>query len=106
MKDSDFKALPHRVGACRIVSRGTEVAKGYKPDLTVNDMNDQLAFILECEQKTDRKAFIGDVVKAEKYAEERGAHPVLVIVMKLEKNTTLDQIANHLKLYVTWLRGR
>jgi hypothetical protein len=106
VKDSDFKALPHRVGEYRIASRGTKVADGYKPDITVNDPNGQLAFILECEQKTDRKAFIGDLVKAEKYAEENGARPVLVIVMKLAPNTTLSQISSHLTPYATWLRGR
>lgn len=106
MKDSDFKALQHCVGANRIASRGTEVAAGYKPDITVNDANGRLVFILESEQKTDRKAFLGDLVKAEKYAEERQARPTLVVVMQCFDNTTVQQIADHLRPYANWLARR
>lgn len=106
MKDSKFKELDHRVGAYQVVSRSTEVAKGYKPDVTVEDTNKQLAFILECEQKTDRKAFLGDLVKAEKHAEERRACPVLVIVMEPLPNSTVQQIADHLAPYAKWLAHR
>lgn len=109
MKDSEFKALPHCVGANKIASCGTEVAKGYKPDLTVSDTNGHLAFIFECEQKTDRKSFLGDLIKAEKHAEDVREHPVLVIVMQLYKNTTAQQIADHLRPYAKWiarLKGR
>lgn len=103
MNDSEFKALQHCVGTHRIVSRGTQVANGYKPDLTVCDTNDQLVFIVECEQKTDRKAFLGDLVKAEKYAEDCRAHPILVIVMRPVENTTVQQIADHLYPYAAWI---
>lgn len=103
MKDVAFKDLQHRLGGHHIVSRGEEVAAGYKPDLTVSSSDNQLAFIVECETKTDRKAFLGNLVKAEKYAEDCGAHPVLVIVMKESPNTTVRQIANHLTPYAVWL---
>jgi hypothetical protein len=105
MNDSDFKRLPHCVGNNRISSRGEEVAAGYKPDLTVTDTKGQLVFIVECERKTDRKAFLGALVKAEKYAEDCHASPVLVIVMHPFKNTTVEQIANHLAPYKRWLDG-
>jgi len=103
VKDDAFKSLSHRLGGHHIVSCGEEVARGYKPDLTVSSSDNQLAFIVECEIKTDRKAFLGNLVKAEKYAEDCGAHPVLVIVMKEFPNTTVQQIADHLAPYVVWL---
>lgn len=103
MKDDAFKGLLHCLGTHRVVSRGNVVARGYKPDLTVFSDDDQLAFIVECEQKTDRKAFLGDLVKAEKYAEDCGAYPVLVIVMQEFPNTTVQQIADHLVPYALWL---
>jgi hypothetical protein len=103
MKDSEFKTLPHRVGINWIASRGAEVAEGYKPDLTVKNQNDDVVFVVESEQKTDRKAFLGDLVKAEKYAEDCCAHPVLVIVMQPFDNTTVQQIADHLAPYAAWL---
>lgn len=79
--------------------------RGYKPDLTVTDTKGQLVFIVECEQKTDRKAFLGALVKAEKYADGCQARPVLVIVMQVLGNTTLKQIADHLSPYKAWLAG-
>ena len=105
MKDSDFNYLGHLLGDLMIESRGTEVAPGYKPDLTIVDRAGQLMFIVECENKTDRKAFLGDLIKAEKYAEDRKASPTLVIVMEAAPNTTVDQIAKHLKPYAAWLDG-
>jgi len=103
VKDDAFKSLLHCLGTHRIASRGNVVARGYKPDLTVSSPDNQLAFIIECEQKTDRKAFLGNLVKAEKYAEDCGAHPVLVIVMQEFSNTTVHQIADHLTPYAVWL---
>lgn len=106
MKNSEFKNLQHCIGGHRVACLGKEVTKGYKPDLIVKDTNGQLVFIVECEQKTDRKAFLGDLVKAEKYAEECRDHPVLVIVMKAFNNTTVEQIAVHLAPYADWLARR
>ena len=103
MRDFAFKHLAHKVGGHRIASRGEEVAKGYKPDLTATDTSDRLVLILESESTTNRKAFLGDLVKAEKYAEECEAHPSLVIVMQVYSNTTVKQIAEHLTPYVDWL---
>lgn len=103
MKDSEFKYLPPCLGDLVVNSRGTEVAPGYKPDLTIVNPAGQLTFIVECEQKTDRKAFLGDLIKAEKYAEDCKASPSLIIVMQPAYNTTVNQIAKHLKPYATWL---
>lgn len=103
MTEADFKTLPHCLGSNHFSSYGNEVSKGYKPDFTISDSRNQLLFIIEVENKTDRKAVIGDLVKAEKHAEDCGAHPVLIIVMREYGNTTVRQIANQLTTYATWL---
>lgn len=103
MRDSEFKALSHPTGANTIASKGSAVSKGYKPDVTVQCPDGKLLHIIESEQKTDRKAFLGDVLKAEMYAEQIGARPSLLIVMQVFANTTTKQIAEHLVPYVNWL---
>lgn len=104
MKDSVFKQLAHQIGTLKIGSCGSAVSTGYKPDVTIVDASGKLIFILESEQKTDRKAFLGNILKAEKYSEECNASPTLVIVMQQQPNTTVKQIADHIQPYVVWLK--
>lgn len=103
MKDAAFKVLSHPIGANVIASSGTAVSIGYKPDITVKDTKGVLKFILESEQKTDRKAFLGDLLKAEMYSEQQKASPELIIVMQILGNTTTKQIADHLRPFKQWL---
>ena len=107
MNDATFKACEHQVGnGNKNVSIGKEVSKGYKPDVTVEDSEGNLLYILECEQKTDRKAFLGDFIKAEFHAEDNKQNPELIIVMKKINNTTTKQIAEHLRPYIEWLKSK
>jgi hypothetical protein len=106
MNDAKFKALLHRTGNDRVVTQGEVVSAGYKPDITIRDIEERLTFILECEQKTDRKAFLGALLKAELYAEQQCARPTLVIVMQPQSNTTTRQISNHLRPYIMWLADK
>ena len=107
MKDATFQACKHQVGkGNKIASRGKAVSKGYKPDVTVEDAKGNLLYILECEQKTDRKAFLGDFIKAEFHAEHKKQHPELIIVMQEFNNTTTQQIAEHLRPYIEWLKSK
>jgi hypothetical protein len=106
MNDAKFKALSHPAGDDRIVTRGEAVSAEYKPDITIRDIEERLTFILECEQKADRKAFLGALLKAELYAEQQCARPTLVIVMQPQGNTTTQQICNHLRPYILWLAGK
>jgi hypothetical protein len=98
MNDAKFKALSHPAGDDRIVTRAEAVSAGYKPDITIRDIEERLTFILECEQKADRKA--------ELYAEQQCARTTLVIVMQPQGNTTTQQICNHLRPYILWLAGK
>ena len=101
-----MKVLEHSLGDSMGITNGSEVAKGYKPDATIYDKsNNKPAVIIEFEKKTDRKAFLGDFVKAEKYAEDSDARPFLVIILTVYDNTTKEQIANHLVSYREWLRN-
>lgn len=106
MKDSDFKNAAHPIGVFLVASRGAAVSKGYKPDLTVRNSEGKLKFILESEQKTDRKAFLGAFLKAEMYAEQENQNPELIIVMQPFGNTTTKQIAKHLRPYKQWLESK
>ena len=103
MKDADFKALRHPIGANVIASSGSAVSTGYKPDITIEDSFGVLKFIIESENKTDRKAFLGDLIKAEMHSEQKKARPELIIVMHCYGNTTTQQIADHLQAYKQWL---
>lgn len=108
MKDKTFKdCTHHQVGkGNKIASRGKVVSKGYKPDVTVADAKGNLLYILECEQKTDRKAFLGAFIKAERHAEHKKQNPELIIVMQEFNNTTTKQIFKHLRPYIKWLKSK
>ncbi len=98
-----FKNLPHPVGKNWLKTKGEQVIKGYFPDVTVFSPQNKLKYIIELERKTDRKAFIGDLVKAEMFSEIENAYAELIIVMKPAPNTTTKQIATHLSTYRNWI---
>ena len=104
MKHSEFKRLPHRLGPLRIEKDpAPAVHHGYRPDVTVVNENNELTLILDSERTIDRKAFLGVLIKAQKYAEERNATPMLIIVMQPNINTSVKHIADHLQPYTVWL---
>ena len=105
MKDTEFKELSHPIDSQLTVTLGTEVSCGYKPDLTgCCPISRKLKIIIECEQKTDRKAILGSLIKALKYSHESFYKIVFVIVMKEMKNTTVEQFYNHIEKYVIWIK--
>ncbi|QHS23453.1 hypothetical protein GWK91_11015 [Virgibacillus sp. MSP4-1] len=106
MLDKDFKEFPHITGELKLQTKGSELINGYNPDLIIANQEGKIKYILESEHKTDRKAFLGDVVKAAHYCEVTQTPAKLIVVMKEnEKQTTIEQISNHLKDYFKWLRG-
>ncbi len=105
MKDSDFKALSHIIPeGCSIHTKGEELSQGYKPDLSVENSSRKVVLICENEIKTDRKAFLGDLIKAERYYDEEKSKGDLLIVLKEQDNTTVGQIAKHISPYFKWLK--
>lgn len=107
LTDSVFKNLDHRIGELLIGSNGKNLIKGYSPDLSLKSKKGELIYILENERKSDRKAFLGDVIKAAHYCDITGNTATLIIIMKETSNqTTTNQIAKHLKTYSQWMKSK
>ena len=95
MNEKIIKALK-KLG--RIKTIGKEVYKGYKPDLVLKC--GRISLIVELESKTDRKAFNGDVVKAEQYAFNENLNlTLLIVITQKHSNTTVNNIAVDLRRF-------
>lgn len=101
MEDSFFKNLLHNADNFTIISTGQEIAKGYKPDIVLQ--NDEEYIIMECDTGSTRKGFVGGMIKAAKYltGDKKG---IAVFVIKEKKNTTVKQIHAHLIPYFEWIQ--
>ena len=109
MRDSKFKNFDHclKTGD-KIASRGKNIATNgnYRPDIAVKNSSGKIYLILESERKSDRKAFIGAMVHAAKYAAESNLNITLVFVMKETGNqTTVKQISDNIRAYFQWLHS-
>lgn len=101
MKDKLFKNLLHNAEGYSVLNSGGQLAKGYKPDAVLKKENDYI--IMECDTGTSRKGYLGAMLKAARFLtnEKNG---ILVLVIKEKPNTTVKQIAEHLREYLTWLK--
>lgn len=99
--DSAFKGLSHSYQGYGKFSDGTEIMEGYKPDYVLKEGNRYV--ILESENNTNRKMFVGCLMKAAYFlcGENTG---FLVIVLHEHDNTTLEQIWKHLVPYFQWIK--
>ena len=108
LKDSDFKNFPHKLPkGSKIYSRGENISTigNYRPDISIINNNESY-LILESESKSDRKAFIGAIVHAFKFADEKKLNINLIIIMKETGNqTTTKQVSNNIKPYYEWLNS-
>jgi hypothetical protein len=106
--DSEFKTFQHRLATGdAIASRGNNIATGgnYRPDISIRNQSGATHLILESERKTERKAFIGALVHASKYAEDTNTPITLVFVMKETGNqTTVAQVSANIRPYFQWLQ--
>ncbi len=99
--DSAFKGLSHSYQGYGKFSNGTEIMEGYKPDYVLKEGNRYV--ILESENNTNRKMFVGCLMKAAYFL--RGENTgFLVIVLHEHDNTSLEQIWKHLVLYFQWIK--
>lgn len=109
MLDSEFKIFQHRLAQGDLVaSRGCNIANvgNYRPDIAISNSSGPIHLILESERKSERKAFIGALVHAAKYAEDSSAQITLVFVMKETGNqTTVAQISANIRPYYQWLHS-
>ncbi|MBN8718625.1 MAG: hypothetical protein J0H85_04215 [Sediminibacterium magnilacihabitans] len=101
MKDKVFKNLLHSANGYSVVNSGKQLAKGYKPDTVLQKDNDYI--IMECDTGTSRKGYLGAMLKAGRFLtnEKNG---ILILVIKEKPNTTVKQIAKHLREYLVWLK--
>lgn len=107
MLDSDFKNFPHNLAQGDVIaSRGSNIANNgnYRPDIAIKNSFGAIHLILESERKSERKAFIGALVHAAKYAEDSNTPITLVFVMKETGNqTTVAQVSANIRPYYQWL---
>lgn len=107
MKDKEFKDFDHIINSEHIITtRGKRLKGGYSPDVSISNKNDNIIYILESERKSDRKAFIGTLIKAVYFCEQNNHTSTLIIIMRETSNqTTVKQISLHLKDYYTWIQN-
>lgn len=101
MKDKLFKNLLHSAEGYSVLNSGGQLAKGYRPDTVLQKDNEYI--IMECDTGTSRKGYLGAMLKAARFLikEKNGT---LILVIKEKPNTTVKQIAEHLREYLTWLK--
>lgn len=107
MLDSNFKTFHHRLAQGDVIaSQGNNIASNgnYRPDIAIKNSSGAIHLILESERKSERKAFIGALVHAAKYAEDSSTPITLVFVMKETGNqTTVAQVSANVRPYYQWL---
>lgn len=101
MKDKLFKNLLHNAEGYSVLNSGGQLVKGYKPDTVLIKGDNYI--IMECDTGTSRKGYLGAMLKAARFLtnEKNG---ILVLVIKEKPNTTVKQIAEHLREYLAWLK--
>lgn len=101
--DKEFKALQHICKGFECHLSGQQLEKGYKPDFVLKNKNEYL--ILESENCSSRKTFVGGLIKAAHFLqnEKKG---VLFFIIVPKPNTTADAIAKHLKPYLQWMQDK
>ena len=89
----------HNYLDCKIFSKGEEVEKCYKPDILSNKGN---YFIIESENCSSRKTFVGCLLKASHFV--TGARQrILISVIAPKQNTKAESIALHPKKYFEFI---
>ncbi len=101
MKDKLFKNLLHNADGYLILNSGGQLVKGYKPDTVLQKDNDYI--IMECDTGTSRKGYLGAMMKAARFLSNE-KNGILILVIKEKRNTTVKQIAEHLREYLKWLK--
>lgn len=109
MLDTEFKYFHHILAQGDVIfSRGTNIASSgnYRPDIAIKNSSGKVHIILESERKSERKAFIGALVHAAKYAKDSNLNITLVFIMKETGNqTTVAQVSTNIKPYYQWLHS-
>lgn len=98
--DKIFKSLGHTYEGYSKHLNGQALEPGYKPDFVLRKSSDYI--ILESENSSSRKTFVGGMMKAAHYFQnDRTGKLIFVIVPK--ENTSAFSIAKHLGQYLKWI---
>jgi hypothetical protein len=101
--DAIFKTLDHTYAGYNHFLNGQTLEKGYKPDFVLK--KDNAYIILESENSSSRKTFVGGLIKAAHFLQkDRTGQLIFVIVPK--RNTSASSIAKHLKPYLEWVADK
>jgi hypothetical protein len=103
ISDRDFKKLIHSCKGYDKHLKGEEIESGYKPDFVLRKGNDFL--ILESENSSNRKTFVGGMIKAAHYLQDERSG-TLVFIMVPKDNTTAKQITEQLRTYFNWIKDK
>src|SRR5262249_44336091 len=61
--------------------------------------------IVESEPRCDRKAVVGGYLKAEKFSQDARVAPTLVFVMREQHRTSVRQMADHLRDFISFWKS-
>lgn len=103
IKDKVFKGLNHTFKSYQKFLDGGEIENGYKPDFVLKKNNEYI--ILESENSSSRKLFIGGLIKASHFLTGKKSG-ILLFVMVPKKNTTAISIAKQIKVYFSWIKDK
>lgn len=105
MRDTEFKNFNHRLPeGSLILSTGQNLIDGYRPDISIQNSDGDVHVILESERKSERKAFIGAMVKASHFAYDTKIPVTLIFIMKETGNqTTIGQVSANIRPHFEWL---
>lgn len=102
VKDKDFKLLNHRSKGYDVFLKGGDLESGYCPDYVLKRDNEYI--ILESENATSRKTFVGGMLKAAHFltGSNRG---ILIYVITPKENTKVSSIVEQIRTYFDYIRG-
>ena len=100
--DKVFKTLNHSYKGFVTLYTGQEIEPGYKPDLVLRKANQYI--ILESETATSRKTYVGGMMKAAHFLQNKKKGKLIFVVYP-KKNTKAVSIAMHLRPYLDWIKN-
>lgn len=101
INDKDFKSLKHECKGYDVFLQGGDAESGYRPDYVLKRDNEYI--ILESENATSRKTFIGGMLKAAHFL--TGSNfGILIYVITPKKNTKVSSIKHQIKTYFDYIR--
>lgn len=101
ISDKDFKSLKHKSKGYDVFLQGGDAESGYRPDYVLKRDNEYI--ILESENATSRKTFVGGMLKAAHFL--TGSNfGILIYVITPKKNTKVSSIKEQIRIYFDYIR--